>query len=164
MRFHFQLEGLLRVRRLLELQARERLDESLMHLHALEHSLTDARRWHLQTARIRSSKNFLPACELQFVESVLHQAQEAIRQCEHRKEAAERTTSELRSTYLEARRARKTLSILREHALRQFQTEQARREQSSLDEMFLGKLVHTRNAGSDLTDAAFDSAAEKKNP
>lgn len=147
MNFHFQLEGLLRVRRLLERQAREHLDESLMRLHALEHSLAEARRWHLQTTRIRCSKNFLPASELQFVESVLRQAQEAIRQCEHHKETAERRTVELRNIYLEARRARKTVSTLREHALRQFQIEQARREQSALDEMFLGTLVHTRNAG-----------------
>jgi flagellar export protein FliJ len=156
MRFHFQLEGLLRVRRLLERQARERLDESLLRLQAIEHSLVEARRWHLQTARIRASRNFLPACELQFVESVLHQAQEAIRQCEHRKEEAERETVESRNTFLEARRARKTVSTLREHAFRQFQIEQARREQSTLDEMFLGKLVDARNATSDPTENPLD--------
>jgi flagellar export protein FliJ len=164
MRFHFQLEGLLRVRRLLERQAREHLDESLMRLQAIEHSLAEARGWHLQTARIRSSRNFLPACELQFVESVLHQAQEAIRQCELRKEAAERRTIELRNTYLEVRRARKTLSTLREHALHQFQIEQARREQSSLDEMFLGKLVYTRNTTGGPADVTSGSATAGNNP
>ncbi len=164
MRFHFQLEGLLRVRRLLERQASERLDQSLMRLHALEHSLAEARRWHLHTARIRSSRNFLPACELHFVESVLHQAQEAIRQCELRKEAAERATTELRNAYLEVRRARKTLSTLREQAFRQFQWEQDRREQSSLDETFLGKLVHTRNAATAPADAPSSSAAEENTP
>lgn len=149
MRFHFQLEGLLRVRHLLERQARERLDESLMRLHTLERSLTEAQRWSNQTARIRASKNFLPACELHFVESVLRQSREAIRQCEQRKEQEHQLSTELRNVYLQTRRERKTVSTLRENALLQFQIEQARREQSMLDEMFLGRLVHRRNAAHD---------------
>ncbi len=48
--------------------------------------------------------------------------------------------------YLDARRERKTVSTLRENALRQFQAEQSRRDQSALDEMFLAKLIHSRNA------------------
>jgi flagellar export protein FliJ len=146
MRFHFQLEGLLRVRRLLEREARERLDESLMRIHALEHSLSEAQHWSDETAQILVSKDLLPACELQFAESVLRQTKEAIRQRGCLKEAEEQRAAELRRAYLETRRGRKTVSTLRENALRQFQIEQARRNQSALDEMFLGKLIHSRNA------------------
>jgi flagellar export protein FliJ len=146
MRFHFQLAGLLRVRRLLEREARERLDESLMRIHALEHSLSEAQHWSDETARILASKDLLPACELQFAESVLRQTKEAIRQRGRLKEAEEQRATDLRRAYLEARRERKTVSTLRENALRQFQIEQARQEQSALDEMFLGKLIHSRNA------------------
>jgi flagellar export protein FliJ len=146
MRFHFQLEGLLRVRRLLERQARDRLEKTMMRVHALEHSLADAQRWSQSTARIITSKSLLPACELQFAESALRQAQRGILQCQLQKEAAEQQAAELRSAFLLAQRERMTVSTLRENALQQFQIEQARREQSALDEMFLGKLIHSRNA------------------
>ncbi len=146
MQFRFQLEGLLRVRRLLERQARERLDESMMRLRALEHGLAEARGWSERTAAIRSSKKLLPAAELQFIESVLRQTQKAIARCREQKQLEEQHAAELRATYLEARCERKTVSTLRENALREFQTEQSRRNQLALDEMFLAKLIHSRNA------------------
>ncbi len=61
------------------------------------------------------------------------------------KQEEEQRAAELRADYLFARRERKTVSTLRENALRQFQTEQSRRQQSELDEMFLGKLLRSRN-------------------
>jgi flagellar export protein FliJ len=146
MEFRFQLEGLLRVRRLLERQARERLDGSMMRLRALEHSLTEASQWSQKTAAIRSSKKLLPAAELQFIESVLRRTAEAIILGQRQKQEEEQRAAELRTWYLDARRERKTVSTLRENALRQFQAEQSRREQSVLDEMFLAKLMHARNA------------------
>jgi flagellar export protein FliJ len=147
MPFRFQLEGLLRVRRLLEGQARERLDESMMHIRALEHSLAEAGEWSRKTAGMRSSGKCLPAAELQFVESVLRHTQDAIAHCELKKQDEEKRAAELRANYLISRRERKTVSTLRENALRQFQTEQRRRQQSELDEIFLAKLLHARNIG-----------------
>lgn len=164
MRFQFQLEGLLRVRRSLEQQLRDRLDEAMMHIHALEHSLVEAERWSETTARILAAKNYLPACELQFAESVLHQAHAGIRQCQLQKETAEQHAAELRTAYLLARRERKTVSTLRENALRQFQIEQRRREQSALDEMFLGKMVYSRNADCHDTETAPEPSNEKETP
>jgi flagellar export protein FliJ len=146
MRFQFHLEGLLRVRSLLERQARERLEASLSSIRALEHDLDEAARWSRQTAKISSTKKLLPAAELQFIESVLRQTGEAIAHCQRRKQAEEQRAAELRAAYLDARRERKTVSTLRENALHRFQTEQSRREQSELDEIYLGKLVHSRNA------------------
>jgi flagellar export protein FliJ len=146
MRFRFELEGVLRVRRLLEEQARQRLDEAMSQLRALERSLAEAAEWSERTARIRSSKKRLPAAEVQFIESVLRQTRQAITDCQRRKQLQEQRADHLRSAYREARRKRETVSILRENALRQFQLEQSRRQQSELDDIFLAKLIHSRNA------------------
>lgn len=146
MSFHFQLEAVLRLRGLLEDQAQRRLDESMMHIRALEHSLTEAIEWSQNTARARASENLIPAAELQFIESVLHQAKESIAHTRIQKQREEERAAALRTAYLDARRERETLSTLRENALRSYQTEQSRREQSALDEIFLGKLIHSRNA------------------
>lgn len=146
MRFRFPLEAVLRLRRLLEEQARERLDEAMSQLRAIEHNLAEAIEWSRKTSTMRSSTNHLPAAELQFIESVLFQTHHAIADCQRRKQLAEQRADQLRSAYLEARRARETVSILRENALRQFQLEESRREQSTMDEVFLGKFVHSRNA------------------
>jgi flagellar export protein FliJ len=151
MRFHFPLEGLLHVRLLLERQAREGLDASMMHIAALDRSLVEARQWSENTARVLSSKKRLPAIELQFVHSVLQQAREAISRCEQQKHHEEQRAAELRAAYLLARRERKTVSTLRENAHRQFKIEQARREQFEMDEAFLGKLLHHRNSAREVS-------------
>jgi flagellar export protein FliJ len=146
MSFRFQLEGLLRVRRLLEDQARQRLDESMMQIRALEHSLAEANDWSHQTAAVCASTKLLPAAEAQYVESILRQTREAIVDCQRQKQLEEQRAIELRAAYLNARRERETVSTLRDNALCLFHAEQSRREQSVLDEIFLGKLIHSRNA------------------
>lgn len=156
MRFQFHLEGLLRVRRLLERQARGRLDESLLCVRALEHSLAEAIEWSQQTLNLRSAQTILPASELQFVESVLRQTQEAINRCQLQKQAQEQHAAELRTAYLDARRERKTVSTLRENAVSQFQLEQSRRNQRELDENFLGKMIYSRNASATPDPASVD--------
>lgn len=145
MRFQFHLEGLLRVRRLLESQARGRLDESLLRVRGLEHTLSEATGWAQQTVNLLTAQTVLPAAEVQFVESVLCQTQEAINHCQLQKQAEEQRAAGLREAYLDARRERKTVSTLRENALHEFQIDQSRRDQRELDEIFLGKLIHSRN-------------------
>jgi len=157
MQFEFQLEGLLRVRRLLEQQARERLDESMMRIRTLENNLEQAFEWSARTARLCLSMESLPAGELQFVDSVLRQTKEAIAQCLRKKQAEEQRAEGLRAAYLLARRARKTVETLRENAFRLYQIESARREQSTLDDNYLGKLLHSRNA---TRTASSESSAE----
>jgi flagellar export protein FliJ len=145
MRFHFPLEGLLHVRSLLEDQARDRLEQCMMRIGALEHSLAEAHEWSEKTARIRSSKKRLPATELQFIEAVLRQTETAIGQCLQQKQQEEERARVLRAAYLLARRDRKTVSTIRDNALRQYEIEQSRRLQSEMDEVFLGKLLHQHN-------------------
>ncbi len=149
MSFRFQLEGLLRVRRLLEDQARQRLDESMMHIRALEHSLAEAADWSRKTARARTSEKLLPAAEVQFIEFILRQTEEAIHRQQRQKQLEEQRASHLRAAYVDARRERETVSTLRQNALRHFQAEQSRRRQSELDEIFLGKLVHSRDSATE---------------
>jgi len=146
MSFHFQLEAVLRLRSLLEDQARRRLDESMMHIRALEHSLAEAIQWSQETARVRASEKLLPAAEVQFIESVLRQTKKSIAHTQRQKQCEEQRAAGLRAAYLDARRERETLNTLRENAHRRYQTEQSRRQQSELDEIFLGKLIHSRNA------------------
>lgn len=146
MPFRFPFEGLLRVRRLLEDQARQHLDESILHIRVLEHSLAEADNWSRHTARVRDSEALLPAAEVQFIESVLRQTQQAIYHRQREKQLEEQRASQLRAAYVNARRERETLSTLRDNALRDFQAEQSRRSQSELDELFLAKLIHSRQA------------------
>ena len=146
MRFQFRLEGLLRVRKLLEDQARERLEESMMRIAALDRRLAQAEEWSRQTAGGCASPKPLPAVEMQFIESILHQTREAIAQCQRQKAAEEQRAAQLSAAYLLARRERKTVSTLRDNALRQFQIEQSRRQQAEMDDHFLGKLLHARHA------------------
>jgi flagellar export protein FliJ len=145
MRFHFPLEGLLRVRQLLEDQAREHLEESLMRIAALDHRLAEAVQWSRQTAATCACPKPLPAIEMQFIESILRQTRDAIAECHRRKQTEEERATQLRAAYLLARRERKTVSTLRDNALRQFQIEQSRRQQAEMDDHFLGKLLHSRN-------------------
>ncbi|HVJ05319.1 MAG TPA: flagellar export protein FliJ [Candidatus Saccharimonadales bacterium] len=152
MPFHFQLEGLLRVRRLLERQARERLGASMSRVSSLERRAADATQWVQNTERARAESAGLPAAELRFIESVLSQTQKAITNCERQKQAEEQQAAKLRAAYLGARRERKTVGTLREHALQQFSAEESRREQSALDEVFLGKLVRLRNGAQSLAE------------
>ncbi len=144
MSFRFQLEGLLRLRRLLEDQARQRLEESILHIRALEHRLAEAADWSRKTARSRAAEKLVPAAEVQFIESILRQTQQAIHYQQHEKQLEEQRASHLRAAYVNARRERETLSTLRENALRRFHAEQSRRQQSELDEIFLAKLIHSR--------------------
>ena len=146
MSFHFQLEGVLRLRNLLEDQARRRLDESMMHIRALEHSLAEATQWNQETARRCAAEQLLPAAEAQFIEAVLHQTAKSIADGQRQKHCEEQRAAQLRATYLGARRERETVSTLRENAVRLYQAEQSRRQQSELDEIFLGKLIRARNA------------------
>jgi flagellar export protein FliJ len=160
MPFRFQLEGLLRIRRLVEQQARQRLDESMMHVRTLERTLNQATVWSERTAQARVSSKVLPAAEMLFIESVLRQTREAIAQCQQKKAKEEQRAAELRTAYLQARRERKTIGTLRENALHEFESEEARREQDDLDEVFLGKLLHSRNS----TQQANDRVIPKSNP
>ncbi len=145
MRFHFPLDGVLHVRLLLEEQAREHLESCLLKLRAVEHRMAEGRRWRERSARVRARMKKLPAIELQFVEHVLGQADVALSRLEGARVELARQASELRAVYLAAHRERETLSTLREAALVRHRAEELRREQQTLDEFHLGKMLRTRS-------------------
>jgi flagellar export protein FliJ len=117
----------------------------MMRIGALERSLAEAAQWSRETARICSPQKSLPAIKLQFIESILLQTREAIAQCHRQKQEEEQRAAQLRAAYLLTRRQRKTVSTLRDNALRQFQIEQSRRQQAEMDDLYLGKLMRSRN-------------------
>ena len=162
MQFNFRLEALLRIRRLLERQARERLDGALEHERRLKRQLAEAASWREETAR-QTSDRPIPAAELHFVDSVLQQTARAATQCEEQRRRTEEQADELRRIYLASRRARKTVSTLRANALHQFQLEQARREQLALDEIFLGKLIRARTPDHPAESVTNETSSDDKN-
>jgi flagellar export protein FliJ len=152
MRFHFPLDGVLHVRLLLEEQARERLETCLLKLRAVEHRMSEGRRWRERSARVRARMKKLPAIELQFVEHVLGQADVALSRLEAARVELARQASELRAVYLGAHRERETLSTLREAALVRHRADELRREQRALDEFHLGKMLRARGEARLATD------------
>ena len=144
MAFEFQLEGLLRVRRLFEQQAQQRLDESMMRLRGLERKLQDAIAWSAKTAGIAASAQSLPAAELIYIDNVLRQVRRAIERLRIKLQEEERRAIELRAAYLKARRERRMVSALRDDARRRYELEVERREQDEVDEIFLRNLSHAR--------------------
>lgn len=147
MAFHFQLDAVLRIRKLVEEQARLRLDQSAMRLRRMEQSLTRAEEWSRQSVRARSSIKRLPGAEVSFSGMVMQQTRQAMEDCRKQIEAEEKRSAELREAYLTARMERRTLGTLRENALRSYEAEETRREQDELDESFLGKMARLRNNG-----------------
>jgi flagellar export protein FliJ len=144
MAFEFQLEGLLRVRRLFEQQAQQRLDESMMRLRGLERKLQDAIAWSAKTAGIAASAQSLPAAELIYIDNVLRQVRRAIERLRIKLQEEERRAIELRAAYLKARLERRMVSALRDDARRRYELEVERREQDEVDEIFLRNLSHAR--------------------
>ena len=144
MAFEFQLEGLLRVRRLFEQQAQQRLDESMMRLRGLERNLQDAVAWNAKTAGIAASAQSLPAAELIYIDNVLRQVRRAIERLRIKLQEEERRAIELRAAYLKARLERRMVSALRDDARRRYELEVERREQDEVDEIFLRNLSHAR--------------------
>jgi flagellar export protein FliJ len=146
MPFEFQLEGLLRVRRLFEQQAQQRLDESMMRLRGLERNLQDAVAWNAKTAGIAASAQSLPAAELIYIDNVMRQVRRAIERLRIELQEEERRAIELRAAYLKARRERRMVSALRDDARRRYELEAERREQDEVDEIFLSNLSHAHGS------------------
>ena len=145
MRFYFQLDGLLRVRRLLEDRARERLDQSMLKIRNLEHRAVETSAWLRATAEASTAAETTSAAELRFIAAILKQSGKAMEECVRKKDAELQNAEVLRAAYLRARREREMIARLRENALRKFNLEESRREQSALDEASLVKLIISRN-------------------
>lgn len=144
MKFQFQLAGLLKVRQIEEDQAEARLEQAMLRLRALDNRLQEAHLWRTKTALVLAHNKFLPAIETHHVSRVLQQTRTAMLACQRQKEEEKKRVAELQKAYLEARQRRETVSTLRDEAFQRFRVEVARRDQMTLDENYLGKLLHTR--------------------
>lgn len=134
-RFRFRLEGLLRLRRLRERQARRQLADALRALRQAEARCQLARRA-LQEAegRVLHARD---ARELRGWGEAMERRREELAAAERARAEASQHADELWARFLQLRRDRKVVEQVRERRWRLHQKEQGRREQAQLDELAL---------------------------
>ncbi len=134
-RFRFRLEGLLRLRRLQERQARRQLADALRALRQLETVCQLARR------AVREAEGQVlraqDARELRGWAEAMQRRRQELAAAERARVAASRHAEELWARFLQLRRDRKGVEQVRERRWRLHQREQVRREQAELDELAL---------------------------
>lgn len=134
-RFRFRLEGLLRLRRLRERQARRQLADALRALRQAE------ARCHLARRAVREAEarvlHAQDARELRGWAEAMERRREELAAAERARAEASRHAEELWARFLQLRRDRKVVEQVRERRWRLHQREQARREQAQLDELAL---------------------------
>jgi flagellar export protein FliJ len=139
MAFQFKLESVLHFRQSLEHQQELRLRAANQQVARVRHLIEqmDARRQQLYATQAKNLGSGMSAAELQFelvceTELLRHRGnleQELVRQQQLREQQ--------RENFQQARRARETLEAVRDEQLRLYQKNAVRKEQRSLDDMFL---------------------------
>jgi flagellar export protein FliJ len=138
-RFHFSLEPLLRLRRLLEEQQYMVLQRANQKINLSQQQLTIA------TQQLRSAQNEWLAqmttgatgAELQYMRECEGNRKIAIEQHQIRHQQLVTEMVAAREIYLRLRRESEVVQHLRDRAWEKWKVEQARREQQQLDEIFL---------------------------
>ncbi len=134
-RFRFPLQGLLRLRRLRERQARRELAEALRALRDAE-SACEAARLAVEQAE-RGLRAGQDAARLRWwAEALCHRRQRAAQAERLREELAQRVEV-LWARFLQLRRDRKAVEQVRVKRWRLYQRELERREQAQADELVL---------------------------
>jgi flagellar FliJ protein len=132
-RFRFRLQGLLRLRRLREREARRELAEALRALRQAE-ARCEAAQQALQHAEARVVQG-RDAQELRWWADAVELCRQQLASAEAARAEAARRVDELWARFLQLRRDRKVVEQVRERRWRLHQREQARREQAQLDEL-----------------------------
>lgn len=148
MGFHFPLQAVLHFRQSIERQQELRLRAANHQVGQVQHLIEamDAHRQERYSAQIKELSAGITAAELQF--GLLGDA--AL--LRHRRELAqqlarlEQLRDQQREIFRQARRARETLEAVRDQQLRLYQKEAARREQRSLDDLFLMRREYLRRS------------------
>lgn len=134
-RFRFPLEGLLRVRRVRERQARRDLADALRSLRESE------ARCEVVRATVRGAEDAVvraqTAAELRVWAEVLHARRRALRAAEEDRAQRAQRAEELWARFLQLRRERKAVSQVRSRRWQQYQQELARRQQAEADDLAL---------------------------
>lgn len=134
-RFRFRLEGLLRLRRLRERQARRELAEALRALRDAERRCQDAH------GNLREAERHLAqaqgAWELRWWAEAVDVRRRQLEAAEASRAEASRLADERWARFLQLRRDRKVVERVRERRWTLHRREQERREQAQLDERAL---------------------------
>ena len=148
MAFHFPLQAVLHFRKSLEHQQELRLGAANQQVARVRHLIEqmDQRRRQLDSTQTQQLSSGTTAAELQFGllcdsellrhRLVLEQELARLRQLREQQ----------RQVFQQARRARETLESLRDQQFREYQKESARREQRSLDDLFLMRREYLRRS------------------
>jgi flagellar export protein FliJ len=146
MPFHFALETVLHFRQSIEHQQQLRLLAANQQVARVQHLVEqmDARRQQLHAMQIKQLSSGMTAAELRFgllceAEILRHR-----RELEQQHVRLQQLREQQREIFHQARRARETLEALRDRQFRLYQKEAARREQRSLDDLFLLRRQYLR--------------------
>ena len=148
MAFHFPLQPVLHFRESVEHQQELRLRTANQQVARVRHLLEqiDARRQELQTTQAQELNSGITAAELRF--HLLCDAEVLRHRRELEKELVrlQQLREQQRETYQQARRARETLEAVRDRQALLYRKEAARREQRSLDDLFLMRREYLRRS------------------
>ena len=148
MAFKFKLNAVLHFRESIEHQQELRLRAANQQVGRVQHLIEqmDTRRQELHTAQAKELGSGMTAVELQF--ELLCDA-ELLR---HRRELGQELArlqqlqEQQREIFQQSRRARQTLETMRDQQLRLYQKEAVRREQRTLDDLFLVRREYLRRS------------------
>jgi len=146
MAFHFPLHAVLHFRESLEHQQKLRLLAANQQVARMRHAIeqTDARRQELHAMQIDELTSGMTAAELRFELLCEGELLRHRRELELQLVRLQQLRDQQREIFYQARRARETLEAVRDQQFRLHQKEAARREQRSLDDLFLLRREYLR--------------------
>jgi flagellar export protein FliJ len=148
MHFHFPLQAVLHYRQSIEHQQELRLRAANQQVVRVQHLIeqTDLRSKELRSMEIKELNSGTTAAELQFgllcETSLLRQR----RELEQQLTRMQQLRNQQRDIFQQARRGRETLESVRDQQLLLYKKDAARREQRSLDDLFLMRREYLRRS------------------
>lgn len=148
MPFHFPLQAVLHYRQSMEHQQEIRLRAANQQVARAQHLIDqmDLQRKELQSMEMKELSSGISAAELQF--GLLREASMLRRRREFEQQLirAQQLRDQQREIFQQARRGRETLESVREQQLQLYKKDAARREQRSLDDLFLMRREYLRRS------------------
>jgi flagellar export protein FliJ len=144
--FHFPLEAVLHLRQSMEHQQELRLRAANQHVARVQNMIEqmDLRRQELYSTQSRELSAGMTAAELRFGLDCRTELLRRRRELEQQLMRLQHLREQQREVFHHARRARETLESLRDQQFREFEKEALRREQRSLDDLFLMRREYLR--------------------
>jgi flagellar export protein FliJ len=146
MAFHFPLQAVLHLRQSMEHQQELRLRAANQQVARAQHMMEqmDLRRQELHSAQSHELSVGVTAAELRFMLLCQTELLRRRRELEQQLVRLQHLREQQREIFTKARRARETLESGRDRQLREYEKEALRREQRSLDDLFLLRREYLR--------------------